>query len=147
MRISDWSSYVCSSDLLDFGRTGRNTGNDAALVVHLEIGRGARKRLGQELDHEFAHRTLGHDGGIARRTGLGADCKAIDAALDDGIVRRARRLAPRRAARRLATDVFAAEIARILEPPNRPVERGAGPREARDAPKLGRAPGRERGGA
>src|SRR3546814_2629394 len=60
MRISDWSSDVCSSDLLldDLGRDGLGSEAEALLEgecqVHLDLERGAQA-LGDEVDRVLVH--------------------------------------------------------------------------------------------
>src|SRR3546814_15909797 len=90
MRISDWSSDVCSSDLVDLER-GRTRGNDRAqhgLKARLAPIGGLGKGFGKAAlrfaqDRGFAHAGLSgeHDAG---RAFLGFVIRAIDDRLDRG---------------------------------------------------------------
>src|SRR3546814_13408164 len=109
MRISDWSSDVCSSDLRGFGRLRRRSGPSLDLPLDLRLGFGLGGLLGGFLGRLLGRQLGGAlgggegglqlvEGGIAaggflnRRRGgrrggsAGAGCKDIEAGDEAGVV-------------------------------------------------------------
>src|SRR3546814_10996673 len=81
MRISDWSSDVCSSDLLFAATVAENGFDFTALVAHDEPRVGGRVG-GKAARHLLARRIADHHG-----------VAALEAPLDGGAPRRQQRLA------------------------------------------------------
>src|SRR3546814_20162247 len=91
MRISDWSSDVCSSDLVvtqrngvaDIARIGRLRGEEQRDVAH-------RKEGGQDIGDRLLLRLRIEEGGIAaedQAVGWRNRSLELDTAVDDGIGR------------------------------------------------------------
>src|SRR3546814_2463956 len=96
MRISDWSSDVCSSDLfdarLDHPRLGREVGAGGEIADQPEPGEQQRSRTLRA--NELA-RLVGPDAAEHQR--IGGDLARLDAAADDhriGLCREVERLLP-----------------------------------------------------
>src|SRR3546814_13028696 len=85
MRISDWSSDVCSSDLTDLGRSARPVGGSAAarLVLGRIVARHARHAIAREYgDGGGAGGRLGAEPLLVQRGDGAVELHALDRVLD-----------------------------------------------------------------
>src|SRR3546814_3386663 len=75
MRISDWSSDVCSSDLVEFARDALAVFVvDVARLGEAELARGPVQQLRAQARFEFLH--LAADGGLGQAQGPGGGDEA-----------------------------------------------------------------------